>query len=81
MSLVHMLMAYSRSSFNQHSMEGTNQPTQEISIYWHFLSHSVHGMHSHHQDLGSLEQSTIGSHLDHVLGRDKEFSQYDTLDD
>ena len=78
--LVPLLMAYSRSSFNQHSMEGPNQPTQEIGICWHFLSHSVHRMHIHHQDLDSLKRSSSGSYLDYVLGSDREFSRYDTLD-
>ena len=77
--LIHLLRAHSRSSFNEHSMEGTNQPTQEISIRWHLLSHIVHGMRSHHQNLGSLERSKSRSHLDHVLGANREFSRYDTL--
>ena len=78
--LAHLLMAYSRSSFNQHSMEGTNQPSQEIGICWHILSHSIHRMHSHYQDLDSLKRSSSGSHLDHILGSDREFSWYDALD-
>ena len=36
-------------------------------------------MHSHHQNLGSLKRSKIRSHLDHVLGGNREFSRYDNL--
>ena len=78
--LVYLLMAYSRSTLNQRSMEGKNQPAQEIGTRWHFYPRTVHGMYSHHQDLGGLERPTIGSHLVHMLGSDREFSWYDTLD-